>query len=118
MRCVRISIAIACMLSVMAQTMPAIAGSFDGKWAVSTQSNRSNCGGNTNELTVSGGQVSGEFVGNNGVYTARGTISEAGKVRFNLDAGYVVFKGDAEGDTASGRWTAGQCRGRFQMTRE
>jgi len=118
MRFVRVSSAATALLLVLASAMPTIAGSFDGKWVVSTQSNRSNCGGNTNEVAVNDGRISGEFVGQNGIYTARGTISEDGKVRFNLNAGYVIFKGEAEGETASGRWNAGQCKGKFQMIRK
>ena len=118
MRCIRVSLAITCLLSVLVPALPAIAGSFDGQWIIKLQSNRSNCGGDTNELTVSDGRISGEFVGSNGIYTARGTISEAGKVRFNLDAGYVIFKGKAEGGTASGKWNAGHCAGKFTMIRE
>ena len=118
MRCVRVTFAITCLLSVMALAVPAIAGPFDGQWVISFQSNSSNCGGSTSELSVSDGRISGEVTGTNGVYTARGKISDAGKVRFNLDAGYVIFKGKAEGGTASGRWNAGRCRGKFQMTRK
>ena len=102
----------------MALAIPAIAGPFDGQWSISVDSNRSNCGGNTNELTVIDGRVTGEYVGSNGVYTARGTISEAGKVRFKLGAGTASFKGEAEGDTASGKWNGGHCRGTFRMTRK
>ncbi len=118
MRCVRVSFATACLLSVMAMAMPAIAGPFDGQWVLSTQSNSGRCGGGSNEITVSDGRISGDVVGSNGIYTARGTISESGKVKFNLDAGYVIFKGKAEGETASGSWNAGHCAGKFTMTRE
>ena len=117
MRGVRVSLAATCLLSVMALTMPAIAGPFDGQWVLSTQGSV-RCGGGTNALMVSDGRISGEVVGKNGVYTARGTISESGKVKFNLDAGYVVFRGTAEGGTASGSWNAGSCRGRFTMFRK
>ncbi len=118
MHCIRVSLATICLLSVLALAVPAVAGPFDGQWILSTQSNRSNCGGGANELTVSDGRISGEVVGSNGVYTARGTISESGKVKFNLDAGYVLFKGKAEGGNASGSWNAGHCFGKFTMIRK
>ena len=102
----------------MALATPSIAGPFDGQWIISVQSNRSNCGGNTNELTVSDGRITGEYVGSNGVYAARGTISDAGKVKFKLDAGKATFKGEAEGSTVSGKWDGGHCRGTFRMTRK
>lgn len=52
------------------------------------------------------------------VYSARGKITDEGKVKFNLDAGYVEFRGKVEGDSGDGTWNAGRCRGRFTMTRK
>jgi hypothetical protein len=82
----RTAVAAVLLFLAMVLAPPALAGPFDGTRAFSTQSNRANCGGNTNELSVNDGRISGEFQGQNGIYVARGKISDAGKVKFNLDS--------------------------------
>ena len=117
MRMSRFLLSAVVALSALASAVPAGAGPFDGTWIVSSTQNRG-CGGNTNEMTVADGRVSGTFNGQNGVYSARGKITDEGKVKFNLNAGYVEFKGKVEGDSGNGTWNAGRCRGRFTMTRK
>ncbi len=96
----------------------AFAGPYDGQWLLSTTSNRSNCGGGTNEVSVADGKISGTVYGQNGTYTAKGTVSDEGKVRMKLDAGTVIFKGKADGAALKGNWNAGHCMGRFTMMRK
>ncbi|MDH3666423.1 MAG: hypothetical protein OEN23_05790 [Paracoccaceae bacterium] len=116
---IRPSILGACFAaSVLVFSGAAIAGPYDGQWIMSTTSNRSNCGGGTNELSIADGKISGSVIGKNGTYTAKGTVSDEGKVRMKLDTGTVIFKGKADGAGLKGNWNAGHCMGRFTMMRK
>ena len=106
------------MAFAVTMAAPAVAGPYDGEWVLESKSNRSNCGGGTNEITITDGQISGTVYGKIGVYTASGTVSDDGKVKMKLDAGYVLFKGKAKGERLEGTWNAGHCMGRFSMTRK
>lgn len=112
-------IVLALAVAVMLATAPlAIAGPYDGQWILSTTSNSSRCGGGSNEVIITDGKISGTVVGQNGVYFANGTVSGEGKVRMQLDAGTVMFKGKANGDHLRGSWNAGHCRGKFRLIRK
>jgi hypothetical protein len=63
-------------------------------------------------------RTSGDVVGRNGIYSANGTVSDAGKIKFQLDAGTVLKKGEMKDGHGSGRFNAGHCRGNFTMTRK
>jgi polyisoprenoid-binding protein YceI len=118
MRMARLLLPAVIALSALAPATSAYAGPFDGNWTVDSASNRADCGGNKNEISVVDGKVSGHFQGRNRTYVARGKISDEGKVKIELDGGYVTFKGKVEGDAGSGTWHAvGHCRGSFSLTR-
>ena len=115
MRTLSILAVTAGIVAACAQDKGPLGKTYDGVYALTYTSSDSACDGTASAVTIRTGRIDGTILVSGEPYQISGTVNQAGEMTFDA-VGAAVFEGAFTGPNGSGRWTAGRCRGTFQLT--